>query len=102
MNFKNLNTAQSQSQQAFPWIEENFRGKIIKSAHWQDWRSSQVDPDIIRANVVSLEGDTPYSYLLYASSLDRNRSGRLSAGLLWRYAHLNDGGWWCNGVDPII
>ena len=93
--------AQTQSQQAFSPIEENFRGKIIKSAHWQDWRSSQVDPDIIRANVVSLDGDTPYSYLLYAPSLDRNQSGRLSAGLLRRYSHLNEGGWWCNGVDPL-
>ena len=100
MNFAISKFTQTQSQQAFPPIEENFRGKIIKSAHWQDWRSSQVDPDIIRANVVSLEGDTPYSYLLYAPSLDRNRSGRLTAGLLWRYSHLNDGGWWCNGVDP--
>ena len=101
MTFTISNPAQTQSQQAFPPIEENFRGKIIKSTHWQDWRSSQVDPDIIRANVVSLDGDTPYSYLLYASSLDRNRSGRLSSRLLWRYSHLNDGGWWCNGVDPL-
>ena len=101
MTFTISNPAQTQSQQAFPPIEENFKGKIIKSTHWQDWRSSQVDPDIIRANVVSLDGDTPYSYLLYASSLDRNRSGRLSAGLLWRYSHLNEGGWWCNGVDPL-
>ena len=101
MTFTIFKTAQPQSQQAFSPIEENFRGKIIKSAHWQDWRSSQVDPDIIRANVVSLDGDTPYSYLLYAPSLDRNQSGRLSAGLLRRYSHLNEGGWWCNGADPL-
>ena len=101
MTFTISQPAQTQSQQAFSPIEENFRGKIIKSAHWQDWRSSQVDPDIIRANVVSLDGNTPYSYLLYAPSLDRNQSGRLSAGLLRRYSHLNEGGWWCNGADPL-
>jgi Domain of unknown function (DUF3854) len=93
--------AQTQSQQAFPPFEENLRGKIIKSFHWQDWRSSQVDPDIIRANVTSLDGDAAYSYLLYAPGLDRNRSGRLSAGILHRYNHLAEGGWWCNGADPL-
>ena len=95
------NTTQTRSLPAFPNFEENLKGKIIESAHWQDWRSSQVDPDIIRANVTSLDGDAAYSYLLYAPGLDRNRSGRLSAGLLYRYAHLQDGGWWCNGVDPL-
>ncbi len=95
------NKPQTLSQQVFPKNEENFKGKIIKFDHWQDWILSQVDPDLIRANVTSLDGDTPYSYLLYAPSLDRTRSGRLAAGLLYRYAHLEDGGWWCNGVDPL-
>jgi hypothetical protein len=92
---------QTLSQQDLSRSEENFKGKIIKFGHWQDWISSQVDPDLIRANVTSLDGDTPYSYLLYAPSLDRTRSGRLSAGLLYRYAHLEDGGWWCSGLDPL-
>jgi hypothetical protein len=92
---------QTLSQPTFPDSEETLKGKIIKSTHWQDWRSSQVDPDIIRANVISLDSDAAYSYLLYAPGLDRNRSGRLSAGLLYRYSHLQDGGWWCNGADPL-
>jgi hypothetical protein len=92
---------QTLTQQDLSRSEENFKGKIIKFGHWQDWISSQVDPDLIRANVTSLDGDTPYSYLLYAPSLDRTRSGRLSAGLLYRYAHLEDGGWWCSGLDPL-
>lgn len=92
---------QTLSLPTFSAFEENLKGKIIKSTHWQDWRSSQVDPDIIRANVISLDGDAAYSYLLYAPGLDRSRSGRLSTGLLYRYSHLQDGGWWCNGSDPL-
>lgn len=92
---------QTFSQTVFPGTEENFKGKIIRSHHWRDWISSQVDPDLIRANVTSLDGETPYDYLLYAPGLDRTRSGRLAAGLLYRYQHLEAGGWWCNGVDPL-
>jgi Domain of unknown function (DUF3854) len=95
------NNRQPLSQNTFPAFEENLKGQIIKSTHWQDWQSSRVDPDIIRANVVSLDGNAAYSYLLYAPGLDRSRSGRLSAGLLYRYSHLDEGGWWCNGSDPL-
>lgn len=96
-----FHTTQTLPQSVSSPFEENAKGKIIESTHWMDWRSSQVDPDIIRANVISLDGDAAYSYLLYAPGLDRNRSGRLSAGLLYRYGHLQDGGWWCNGADPL-
>lgn len=101
MNTKKSKVSKCQAQRAFPRAEINFKGKDIKFSHWEDWKSSQVDPDLIRANVTSLDGETPYSYLLYSKSLDRTQSGRLSAGLLRRYVHVEDGGWWCNGVDPL-
>jgi Domain of unknown function (DUF3854)/Origin of replication binding protein len=84
-----------------PLSQQASQASLITAKHWQDWRSSCVDPDLITANVRSLEGNDPHSYLLYAPGLARTRTGRLSAGLLWRYQHLSDGGWWCNGVDPL-
>jgi hypothetical protein len=89
------------SYEDFYQSEVNLKGKIIKLDHWQDWIQSQVSPDIIRANVLSLDSNAAYSYLLYSPGLDRNASGRLASGLLYRYRHLEDGGWWCNGLDPL-
>jgi hypothetical protein len=73
----------------------------IESAHWQEWRDSGVDPAIIAANVRSLTGDQGYDYLCYGDRLTRTNTGRLSATLLQRYRHTENGGWWCQGLDPL-
>jgi hypothetical protein len=41
-----------------------------------------------------------YEYLLYSENLDRKNDGRLTDYWLKRYEHLENGGWWCNGIDP--
>jgi Domain of unknown function (DUF3854) len=71
----------------------------IQPEHWQEWLASGVTPDLIAANVRSLEGTEAYDYLCYGN-LERTSTGRLAAGLLRRYAHTEAGGWWCNGLDP--
>ena len=92
---------QTQAQQAFQQFEKNNSGKIINLSHWDDWINSQVDPELIRLNVVSLDQDTPYDYLCYSKKLDRNASGRLNTATIRLFAHTQDGGWWCNGLDPL-
>ncbi|WP_414589347.1 plasmid replication protein, CyRepA1 family [Scytonema sp. PCC 10023] len=70
--------------------------------HWQEWtQGSGVDPEVTSLNLKSLSGNVPYDYLLYSSQLTRTNTGRLSSGILKRYHHLGDGGWWCNGVDVL-
>ncbi|MBE9224597.1 DUF3854 domain-containing protein [Phormidium sp. LEGE 05292] len=72
----------------------------IEQNHWNDWVASGVDPDLISLCVTSLKGETIYNYLCYSTELPRNSAVRLSLGLIKRYEHATNGGWWCNGVDP--
>lgn len=73
----------------------------IQSPHWQEWLNSGVDPKLIARNIRSLTGETPYDYLCYSPQLERTNSGRLVTRLMRQYAHVEFGGWWCNGLDPL-
>jgi Domain of unknown function (DUF3854)/Origin of replication binding protein len=73
----------------------------IASLHWQEWIDSGIHPELIAANLRSLDADTPYEYLCYADGLPRTNSGRLAPYILRRYAHTEAGGWWCQGLDPL-
>lgn len=73
---------------------------IIPEAR-QEWRDSCVDDGIIDICVRSLEGRGAYSFLFYSDELPRTNPGVLSQGYLKKYGFLDDGGWWCNGVDPL-
>lgn len=75
---------------------------MIKPAHFQEWLSSAVHPEIIQLNVESLGGDAAYEALLYGvPNSARINTGRLSSGWLKKYGHLEDGGWFCCGVDVL-
>ncbi|MBD1865570.1 plasmid replication protein, CyRepA1 family [Trichocoleus desertorum] len=73
----------------------------IQPPHWQEWLKSGVNPELIARNVRSLSGETPYDYLCYSTQLERTNSGRLVTRLIRQYAHVEFGGWWCNGLDPL-
>ena len=73
----------------------------VAPKHYQEWRESAVDDDIIRLNVRSLSDSTAYDYLCYSDKLPRRNDGRLSAGTLKTYRHIEQGGWWCSGVDVL-
>jgi hypothetical protein len=68
-----------------------------------EWLASAIDPDLIALNVQILSGDTPYQYLLYEINA---ASGRVHPDAQWRwarkhYSHIEHGGWWCSGLDPL-
>jgi hypothetical protein len=70
--------------------------------HQREWiDGSGIDPKITSLNLKSLDGTSPYDYLLYSDKLPRTNTGRLSFSVLNRYHHLDDGGWWCSGVDVL-
>jgi hypothetical protein len=69
--------------------------------HWEEWLASGVDTEIITLNVKSLEGTTPYEYLIYSSKISRRNDGRLRDRDLKKYRHIEHGGWWCSGIDPL-
>ena len=70
--------------------------------HQQEWLDSAVSQSIIDLNVVSLKDFEAYDRLLYAIPLgDRRNDGRIRNKLLKRYAHIEQGGWWCSGVDVL-
>ncbi|MBX9258298.1 DUF3854 domain-containing protein [Desmonostoc muscorum CCALA 125] len=79
--------------------------RIIESdsqaKHQQEWLNSCVDEEIIALNVKSLYGTLPYEYLLYSPKISRRNDGRLRDRDLKKYQHIELGGWWCSGVDPL-
>lgn len=75
----------------------------ITPEHWHEWViESKVDAEITRINVRSLSGNASYEYLLYGlPDSERRNDGRLRDGWLNRYRHVENGGWWCSGVDVL-
>ncbi|WP_242063601.1 plasmid replication protein, CyRepA1 family [Nostoc sp. FACHB-892] len=69
--------------------------------HLTEWLNSCVDEEIFHLNVRSLHGTTPYEYLLYSPKISRRNDGRLRDRDLKKYQHIELGGWWCSGVDPL-
>jgi hypothetical protein len=74
---------------------------VIQDKHFQELLASGIDPDIIRLNFKSLSGTAPYDYLLYSDKLERLNAGRLSSKWIRTYRHLDNGGWYSNGLDPF-
>ncbi|RCJ32526.1 hypothetical protein A6769_27720 [Nostoc punctiforme NIES-2108] len=72
-----------------------------QALHLQEWLNSGVDDEIIALNVRSLHATTPYEYLLYSPKISRRNDGRLRDRDLKKYQHIELGGWWCSGVDPL-
>ena len=66
-----------------------------------EWQQSCVDEQLTNLNVTSIEGDCAIEHLLYAESLPRDNKGEISDYYLKLYAHTEDGGWWCSGVDLL-
>ncbi|MBD2492351.1 plasmid replication protein, CyRepA1 family [Aulosira sp. FACHB-615] len=73
----------------------------LESHHLQEWLDSGVDEELIALNVRSLVGRTPYEYLLYSPKISRRNDGRLRDRDLKKYQHIELGGWWCSGIDPL-
>ena len=75
----------------------------IELAHWHEWvTDSAVDPYLTSLNVVSLSDFEPYNRLLYAlPNGARRNDGRLRDKWLKRYAHCEQGGWWCSGINVL-
>ncbi len=67
----------------------------------QEWSASCVDNLLTQLNVVSLEGDRAYDYLLYAEDIPRRNDGRITNQILKHYQHIEAGGWWCSGIDIL-
>lgn len=71
-------------------------------AHLDEWtKGSAIDPELASLNLVSLEGDAPFEHLFYSDRIERLNTGRLAGWILKKYAHVEQGGWWCSGVDPV-
>ncbi len=74
----------------------------IVSQHYEEWKGSGVSPDLINLNVESVTpGYEGFELLLYSDRIPRLNTGRLPAWALKKYTHIEDGGWWCSGLDPL-
>lgn len=82
--------------------QQNFDIHSYNAKIYEEWViNSAVDPEIVKLNVLPLEGNEVYEYLTSENS-KRLNTGRLASNLLKRYQLAADyGGWWVAGVDPI-
>lgn len=70
--------------------------------HRTEWiQGSAIDPDLTALNLVSLVGQAPYEYLFYSDGIKRLNTGRLPGWILKKYRHVEHGGWWASGIDPL-
>jgi hypothetical protein len=77
------------------------RPDYIESRHWNEWLASAIDPEIIVLNLVSLLNNLVFDYLLYSPKISRRNDGRLRDHDLRKYQHIEHGGWWCSGINPL-
>lgn len=81
----------------------------VEASAWQELvANSVIHPAIAQLNFRSLTEDSieksheAWEYLFYSAKLDRTNTGQLVSGILKRYRHIENGGWWCGaGVDPL-
>jgi Domain of unknown function (DUF3854) len=78
-----------------------INGNLFEAKHLHEWLDSGVDIEIFTLNVKSLSATAPYEFLIYSDNISRRNDGRLREGDMRRYTHLEHGGWWCNGIDPL-
>ncbi|MCH2247809.1 MAG: DUF3854 domain-containing protein, partial [Crocosphaera sp.] len=75
--------------------------KNINKEHRNEWiLGSGVDPEIVKLNVRSLIGSDTYDFLLYSDNVPRRNDGRINDRTLKANAHLEDGGYGVNAIDP--
>jgi hypothetical protein len=85
----------------FPNVSSPSNKEQFQS-YWNEWtEGSAIDPDLTKLNLISLDWDAPFERLFYSDKIQRLNTGRLPGWILRRYAHLEQGGWWCAGVDPV-
>ena len=100
-NFSIMDTEQTKLNKT-PQATRNQRLSRISPHHRQEWNNSCVDEKLTTLNVITLIGLTIYEYLLYGlPNSERRNDGRLRDIWLNRYAHLESGGWWVSGLDPL-
>ena len=78
----------------------------MKPAHLQEWQQSQVNPELITANVSSLEGQAVLERLVgdkiagFGGWSKQYVTGAVNH-VLRRYDQSVNGGWWVSGLDPL-
>jgi Domain of unknown function (DUF3854) len=86
-------------------ISQAFSDKApnVTSVHYKEWEESAVDPEIIALNVISLFGDEIYQYVIPdpEATTKRVHPDAQWRNLRTRYGHLENGGWWVSGIDPL-
>lgn len=80
----------------------NTSTSFLEPAHLQEWLDSGADLELIYLNVRSLSGDEVYRYLIPDPQAVTRKQ---HPDAQWRYirshySYLENGGWWCSGVDP--
>ncbi|MGK7905851.1 MAG: MobF family relaxase [Synechococcus sp.] len=78
------------------------RNPGLEPKHYDELhRTSAIAAELIALNFLSLRGEETYRRVCYSDRLSRRKDGELSDRVRRRYSHLEKGGWWCSGLDPL-
>jgi hypothetical protein len=89
-------------------IEVSAMSKLespILSSATQEWLASGVDPGIMALNVEEVSGSGAIELILATQIAKLQKVTSYvtaeAARLIQRYSHLDQGGWWVSGLDPL-
>jgi hypothetical protein len=76
---------------------------MLTSTHQQELKASGIDPTLWDLNWRSVDGDDAWDLVWQDAKNDRFIQDGVTPReeLKRRYAHLSEGGLWCNGCDPL-
>lgn len=78
----------------------DIRISAIKPEHWEEWKHSGIDPELIQFNLISLDGEESWEHLHYGNEERDFRTAKTGEITSWtrrRWGHLEQGGWWVFG-----
>lgn len=75
--------------------------KTIITQHYQEWKKSLINDQLIKSNLISLKGDQAISWFLDNPKVPRLNTGIIATGFLNKFKSFSEGGWYCRNINPI-
>ncbi len=83
------------------FLPQQYPNNLTHTQYQELVQGSAIALSLIALNFFHLEGNEPYERLFISAKIPRLNTGRVSSGFLKRFRHVEQGGWWCSGLDPF-
>jgi len=83
------------------FLHQSYPNNLTHAEYQELVIGSAIALSLIALNFFHLEGNEPYERLFISEKIPRLNTGRVSSGYLKHFHHIEEGGWWCSGLDPF-